>query len=93
MRDLKSGAVDALVTAPIHKKAMQLAKFPPYVGHTEYITKELGAEESVMMLVSDGLRVGLVTNHVPVSGIAAAVTKAKILKKIQILNETLENRL
>jgi 4-hydroxythreonine-4-phosphate dehydrogenase len=89
VQDLKSGAIDALVTAPIHKKAMQMADFP-FVGHTEYITNEFKAKDSLMLLVSDNLRVGVVTNHLPIREVAAAVTKEKVLRKLQILAETLK---
>ncbi|MEO6037680.1 MAG: 4-hydroxythreonine-4-phosphate dehydrogenase PdxA, partial [Saprospiraceae bacterium] len=88
VKDLKSGAIDALVTAPIHKKAMQLASFP-FVGHTEYITHEFKAKDSLMLMVSDNLRVGLVTNHLPIREVAAAITKEKVLRKILIMAETL----
>ncbi len=87
--DLRAGRIDALVTAPINKHAMQLANFP-FPGHTEYLTKELGAEESLMFLVSDNLRVGVVTNHLPLKDVAAKVTKEAILRKLQIMNESLK---
>jgi 4-hydroxythreonine-4-phosphate dehydrogenase len=86
--DLRAGDLDALVTAPINKKAMQLAGFP-FVGHTEYIASEFKAKESLMLMVSDSLRVGLVTNHLPLREVAAAVTKEKVLRKILIMAETL----
>ncbi len=86
--DLKNGAIDALVTAPIHKKAMQMAAFP-FVGHTEYITDVFGAKESLMLMVSDNIRVGVVTNHLPLREVAAAVTREKVLRKLLILAETL----
>jgi len=88
VKDLKDGHLDAIVTAPIHKKAMQMAKFP-YVGHTEYIAAEFKVKDSVMMLVSDTLRVGLITNHLPIKDVAAAITKEKVLRKILIMAETL----
>jgi 4-hydroxythreonine-4-phosphate dehydrogenase len=88
VKDLKNGSIDALVTAPIHKKAMQMANFP-FIGHTEYLTKELGAKDSVMLMVSDSLRVGLVTNHLPLRDVAKAVTTERVLRKIMILAETL----
>lgn len=88
VKDLKSGEIDALVTAPINKKAMQLAGFP-FIGHTEYLSSELKAKESLMLMVSDNLRIGLVTNHLPLREVAAAVTKEKVLRKIRILAETL----
>ncbi|MCY7328586.1 MAG: 4-hydroxythreonine-4-phosphate dehydrogenase PdxA, partial [Saprospiraceae bacterium] len=74
VKDLKTGEIDALVTAPIHKKAMQLANFP-FIGHTEYITTEFKAKDSLMFMVSDNLRVGLVTNHLPIREVPAAITR------------------
>ncbi|MBK7935617.1 MAG: 4-hydroxythreonine-4-phosphate dehydrogenase PdxA [Lewinellaceae bacterium] len=88
VKDLKAEEIDALVTAPINKKAMQMANFP-FVGHTEYITSEFKAKDSLMLMVSDGLRVGVVTSHLPLRDVAAAVTKEKVLRKILILAETL----
>ncbi|MBL7808378.1 MAG: 4-hydroxythreonine-4-phosphate dehydrogenase PdxA [Saprospiraceae bacterium] len=88
VKDLNAGEIDALVTAPINKKAMQLAGFP-FVGHTEYITNAFKVKDSLMLMVSDSLRVGLVTNHLPIKEVAAAVTREKVLRKILILAETL----
>lgn len=87
-KDLKAGLIDALVTAPIHKKAMQLANFP-FTGHTEYLTDFFKAKDSLMLMVSDALRIGLVTNHLPIRDVAVAVTPEKVLRKIQIMAETL----
>ncbi len=86
--DLKSGLIDALVTAPINKQAMKMADFP-FPGHTEYLTKELGAEESLMFMINDDLRIGLVTNHVPVKDVAEKVTKELIHRKLQIMHDSL----
>lgn len=86
--DLKLGLIDAIVTAPINKKAMQLANFP-YPGHTEYLTKELGGS-NLMLMVHDTLRVGLVTNHLPLSQVASAITKDQIKKKIKLFNKCLK---
>ncbi|MCB0576858.1 MAG: 4-hydroxythreonine-4-phosphate dehydrogenase PdxA, partial [Saprospiraceae bacterium] len=72
----------------INKKAMQMASFP-FVGHTEYITSEFKARESLMLMVSDNLRIGLVTNHLPLREVAAAVTRERVLRKILIMAETL----
>ncbi|MBK8922551.1 MAG: 4-hydroxythreonine-4-phosphate dehydrogenase PdxA [Saprospirales bacterium] len=88
VKDLKAGEIDALVTAPIHKKAMQMANFP-FVGHTEYITDAFGAKGSLMLMVSENLRIGVATNHLPLREVAAAVTAEKVLRKLQILAETL----
>lgn len=88
-QDLKEGSIDALVTAPIHKKGMQNVGFQ-FAGHTEYLTKELGGKESLMLMVSGDLRVGVVTNHLPLREVAGAITKQKIVDKIKILNSTLK---
>jgi 4-hydroxythreonine-4-phosphate dehydrogenase len=87
-KDLKEGLLDALVTAPIHKKAMQLAGFG-HIGHTEYLTEALKAKDSLMLMVSDDLRIGLATNHLPLSAVAGAITKEVVLRKIRVLHETL----
>ena len=86
--DLKAGKLDGVVTAPINKSVMPKDAFP-YPGHTEMFTERLDAKESLMFLVTDELRVGLVTNHIPVSEVAAAVTKDKIVEKLQIMDRSL----
>ena len=89
VEDLKMGLIDGLVTAPINKKAMQMTGFP-FPGHTEYLTEAFDVKESLMLLVNGDLRVGLVTNHLPVRDIAKAITKDKIVEKIEIMHETLK---
>ncbi len=88
VNDLENGLIDALVTAPINKQAMQEAQFP-FPGHTEYLTERLGNGESLMFMVSNSLRIGLVTNHVPVGQVAEQITKNRILRKLHIMDETL----
>jgi 4-hydroxythreonine-4-phosphate dehydrogenase len=88
MQDIKEGFIDAIVTAPINKNAMQQANFP-YPGHTEYFTKNDDAEQSLMLMVSDSLKVALVTNHIPISRVSETITKELIIDKIRILNKTL----
>lgn len=87
-KDLKYGFIDVLVTAPISKQAMQMADFP-FPGHTEFLEKELGGD-SLMLMVHDDLRIGLVTNHLPLAEAAHAIDKSLVLKKIQLLNESLK---
>ncbi len=87
--DLRDGHLDALITAPINKHAMQLAGFS-FPGHTEYLTNKFESEESLMFMVSDHLRVGLVTNHLPLGDVTAALTKEKIVRKLKIMNESLK---
>ena len=88
-KDLKAGHIDALVTAPINKKAVQLAGFQ-YPGHTEYLTDFFKVSQSMMLMVNDSLRVGLVTNHLPIKDVASSISKELIERKIQILNDTLK---
>lgn len=88
-KDLRHGLIDALVTAPIHKEAMKMANFP-FPGHTEYITREMQAKESLMFMVHDVLKVGLVTNHLPIGQVKEIVTRALILKKLRLMAESLK---
>jgi len=86
--DLRLGHIDALVTAPINKANMPRDRFP-FPGHTEMLTERLEADQSLMLLVNQGLRVGLVSNHLPVSEVAAAVTQETILAKLTIMDASL----
>lgn len=85
---LKDGEIDALVTAPIHKSNTQLPDFP-YTGHTPFLKEKFGAKDVVMLLYSNELRVGLVTEHVPVAKVAQMITKELLSSKINILRESL----
>ena len=83
VRDLKEGTLDALVTGPIDKETAQADDFR-YTGHTEYLAAEL--EGSPMMLMcSDRLRVGLVTTHLPLAEVSAAISRAKITEALDRL--------
>ncbi len=85
---LKSGELDALVTAPIHKEAMSLCGFG-YPGHTEFLTHQLEVEESLMFMVSDQMKVALVTNHIPISQVAESITPGLVRQKIDLLHRSL----
>lgn len=79
------GAVNAIVTGPVSKHALHLAGYN-YPGQTEFLADLTGASEVVMMLVSEKLRVALVTTHCSISDVAAGITKETIVKKMTILN-------
>ena len=85
---LKDGQLDGLVTAPIHKGNTNLPDFP-YTGHTPFLKDKFAAKDVVMLLFSNSFRVALVTEHIPISKVAAAITKEAILSKLAILKETL----
>jgi len=84
---LKSNQIDALVTAPINKKTIQSDKFN-FPGHTDYLAKMLQGQ-SLMLMISDALRVGLLTDHVPVSEVGQHLNESLIKEKIQLIENTL----
>ncbi|MES2140951.1 MAG: 4-hydroxythreonine-4-phosphate dehydrogenase PdxA [Bacteroidota bacterium] len=85
---LSQNQVDVLVTAPINKENIQSPDFK-FPGHTEYLDEKFGTGNSLMFLVSDNLRVAVVTGHIPVTRVAQELTTEKIIKKIQVLNNSL----
>lgn len=88
--DLKKGVIHAIVTAPINKKNIQSDAFQ-FPGHTEYLEKKFGEEtSSLMMLVSDTMRVAVVTGHIPVNQVSGKITEELILKKLTVLNQSLK---
>lgn len=89
--DLKSGALQAVVTAPINKKNIQSDSFR-FPGHTEYFETNFGTDQapSLMMLVNDVMRVAVVTGHIPVEQIAGKLTSSLILDKLIVLNNSLK---
>lgn len=88
--DLKKGVIHAIVTAPINKKNIQSDAFQ-FPGHTEYLEKKFGEDtSSLMMLVSDTMRVAVVTGHIPVNQVSGKITEELILKKLTILNQSLK---
>ena len=88
VKALKQDKVDVLVTAPINKHNIQSEEFK-FPGHTDYLDKELEGN-SLMLMVSEGLRVGLLTDHVPVKNISDKITEKLIRSKIDTIHETLK---
>jgi 4-hydroxythreonine-4-phosphate dehydrogenase len=88
--DLRSGGLQALVTAPINKKNIQSANFK-FPGHTEYLEEKFGTgTPALMMLINDVMRVAVVTGHIPVSKIATELTEKLIVDKLTVFNESLK---
>jgi len=81
---------DALVTAPISKEAISIAGYQ-FPGHTEFLAEKTGISDYMMILVSGSLRVGLVTGHVPVSDISKNLSKDRIIKKINRMDQSLKH--
>lgn len=87
--DLVAGSIDALVTAPINKHNIQSDSFN-FAGHTEYLQERAGGQDSLMFLVSDDLKVGVVTGHIPVGEIAQKININGIVSKLKLMNESLK---
>ncbi len=87
--DLHSGKIQALVTAPVNKNNINSEELP-FVGHTEFITAAVGATDSLMMMVSEDFRVGLVTGHTPLANVSKSITKEKVFQKITIFLKSLK---
>ena len=84
---LKNGDIDALVTAPINKENIQSETFK-FPGHTEYLTDKFEGN-SLMLMVNDNLKIGVSTNHIPLSKVANILTADAIFGKLKILNKAL----
>ena len=84
---LKEGKVDVLVTAPINKYNIQSDDFK-FPGHTDYLNQELTGN-ALMFMVQDNLRVGLLTDHIPVNEVASHLTEKLITQKIETINQSL----
>jgi len=86
--DLELGKLDALVTGPVNKQNIQHSDFS-YSGHTEYLQDRFKANEVMMLMISDLLKVGLVAGHVPVAQLSSFITQKLIEDKLQILARSL----
>ncbi len=89
VEEVKEGLIDGFVTGPIDKNTIHGNDFP-FHGHTEYLTQEFNAGESLMMMVSDALRVGLVTEHISVKEIPTFITKERVELKIRLMELSLK---
>jgi 4-hydroxythreonine-4-phosphate dehydrogenase len=86
---LKDNLIHGLVTAPIHKNNTQSNEFN-FTGHTPYLKNLYGVADVVMFMIAENMRVGLVTEHVPVQDVAKHISKEGIISKLQIINNSLK---
>ncbi len=84
---LKANQVDVLVTAPINKYNIQSEEFS-FPGHTDYLNQQLEGE-ALMFMIQDNLRIGLLTDHLPINDISKHLTEELINRKVEIINESL----
>lgn len=89
VEDLQHKRFDVLVTAPINKKNLQSEKFH-FPGHTEYLATKFNVTDYLMLMVSEKLRIGVITGHIPISEVPKKINKDLILRKIKILNHSLK---
>ena len=89
--DLQRGVIDTLLTAPINKYNIQSEDFN-FSGHTEYLEHKFGEGgkyKSLMIMVSDTLRIALVTGHLPLGEVKTHLTVASVLEKLILFNTSL----
>ena len=86
--DLKDGKIDVLVTAPIDKQNVQSEGFN-FKGHTEYLQSRFDVEEVLMFMISENMRIGFATGHVPLREVADLITVETLLKKIRLMSKSL----
>ena len=84
---LKEGIIDVLVTAPINKYNIQSETFK-FPGHTDYLDQELEGN-ALMLMVQENLRVGLLTDHIPLNEVASHLTEDLIIRKIETIKQSL----
>jgi 4-hydroxythreonine-4-phosphate dehydrogenase len=88
VKDLRDGKIQAVVTAPINKHNIQSQNFT-FNGHTEYFQAFFDADEVLMLMVGDLLKVGVVAGHIPMAQLPAYITQERILSKLRVLDHCL----
>jgi len=86
--DLKNGKIDVLITAPIDKKNIQSDKFH-FNGHTDYLKSVAGCADALMFMISENMRIGMATDHIPLKKVSEQITVEKLLRKIRLMNNSL----
>ena len=85
------GTFDAVVTGPVHKGIINKAGIS-FSGHTEYFAQQSNTPDVVMMLATEGLRVALVTTHIPLAYVSRAITVERLSKVAGILHHDLTTK-
>jgi 4-hydroxythreonine-4-phosphate dehydrogenase len=89
VEDYKAGHLAAIVTAPINKHNIQGEGFK-FPGHTEFFTEAFEQKDSLMFLVSEHLKVGVVTGHIPLGRVRGAITQERVAAKLQLMIDSLK---
>lgn len=91
IEDAQHGELDVLVTMPIDKATFQLAAGDHFSGHTELLGEAFGAKNNLMMMVSEYMKVALVTNHLPLQEVSRNLSANRIVEKLKIFHRSLNN--
>lgn len=86
--DLENELIDAIVTAPINKSNIHSDEFT-FTGHTDYLEQRFGSGNSLMMMVSNNLKVAVMTGHIPISQVAPSINADNFKKKLAILERSM----
>jgi len=87
--DLKSGDIDVLVTGPINKKIMSSQGFG-FTGHTEFLQDSFNVKDVTMFMVSERIKVGVVTGHIPLKDVPGSISEEKIISKLRLMDASLK---
>lgn len=86
--DLLNHKLDVLVTAPIDKQTIQSDNFH-FKGHTDYLKAKAGVDDVLMFMISESMRIGFVTDHIPLRKVSETITTELLLSKIRLMNRSL----
>lgn len=89
VRDAKAGKLDVIVTAPFNKRAMNAEGFG-FTGHTEFLEKQFGVKEVVMLMVADELKIAVATQHIPLRDVPKALNTNMLVEKLSLMKASLE---
>lgn len=89
VEDLKNGKIDVLITSPIDKQNVQSEDFN-FKGHTDYLKSVAGTGEALMFMIGESMRIGIATDHVPLSKVPGLITIETLLQKIRLMNQSLK---
>jgi 4-hydroxythreonine-4-phosphate dehydrogenase len=90
VEDLQNGKIDAIVTCPVNRAAVD-SELYNFVGHTEYFADKFAAEDYMLLMVNELMRVGFVTGYIPLEDVPKTITRELIGKRLAMLNESLKN--
>jgi len=89
VKDLREGNIDVLVTGPINKKAIVEAGFG-FPGHTGFLQQAFGVKNAMMFMISERLKLGVVTGHIPLKDVPGSLSVEKIVGKLRLMKQSLE---